>query len=515
MAICCASKSRQLMHQIHLLLLRLGIVSSFQRKHTEKLSYIDKPYTSWRITIQGEDVLKYAREIGFNSTRKQQQLGQLLLKMNAADRNPNKDIVPVELVRPLMLRLKQFRDEMGISFPRKDYKDSSTGLHCLQNNYLDLVKFGVSRDKIESCALTLNTKATFVNGDNGVAVADVIELGVLTDGWWDENYFFDTVASIEEKEADLYDLEVEGAHCYWTNGFISHNTTIMRAIQLAANPCMFRGRERESDLVLRKSIYDEEYLPTVDMMSNKAKSNMEITVEFLTDQGIKTVIIDNMGLVQNDLGYEDIPINGFTYFADADNAQNTQKFLLAFEQAPKFVAFAQEVYGYKCELGMPVSEQGIAGYTDFYVVKGPTKVHFKSMSAGEKKIATLVSDLCQPVNIDRRDIVLIDNVEMHVYFKRHARMIDKLREVFYDKQIITTTHSSVVIDHLEPECRYDLELYRPDYKLMDTAVPVASVVLAKPEFGGFGFSKQTAPSQPVNWDSLIEKMQAKAAKGTP
>ena len=73
----------------------------------------------------------------------------------------------------------------------------------------------------------------------------------------------------------------------------------------------------------------------------------------------------------------------------------------------------------------------------------------------------------------------------------------------------------MVIDHLEPECRYDLELYRPDYKLMDTAVPVASVVLAKPEFGGFGFSKQTAPSQPVNWDSLIEKMQAKAAKGTP
>ena len=254
---------------------------------------------------------------------------------------------------------------------------------------------------------------------------------------------------------------------YGPNGI--GKTTGMRALQLAANPVAFRSRERDSEMMMRKSIHDVEYMPTVDMMKKATKNPMLIEVDFLTDLGIKKVVIDNLGLVTNELGYDDCPINGWTYFADADNAQNTVKFLLAYEHALKFLTFAEEVYGYRCELGRPVNEQGIKGYTDFVIQKGDIKVHFKSMSAGEKKIATLISDLCQPVNSRGRDIVLVDNVEMHVYYKRHARMIDRLRDVFPEKQIITTTHSSVVIEHIDPAYRFDLELYRPEYKLMEVS----------------------------------------------
>jgi hypothetical protein len=288
-------------------------------------------------------------------------------------------------------------------------------------------------------------------------------------------------------------------------------TTCMHAIRLAANPATFRGRERESALMLRKSIFDEDYVPSVDMMSDKIKSRMNIVVEFVTDQGIKIVHIDNDGIVRNDLGYEDVPMNGYTYFADADNPINTSKFLLAFEQAEKFVAFAEEVYGYRCELGMPISAGGIRGYTDFFIKKGKVKVHFKSMSAGEKKIATLVSDLCQPINTVRRDIILIDNVEMHVYFKRHTKMIDKLMEIFPEKQIITSTHSSIVIGHVNPQYHFDLELYRPEYKLFDSKVSFDSIKLESPVVQDFGFHGQQQKLSPPasGLDVLIEKFKNK------
>jgi predicted ATPase len=106
-------------------------------------------------------------------------------------------------------------------------------------------------------------------------------------------------------------------------------------------------------------------------------------------------------------------------------------------------------------------------YDDLIIVKGKTKVHFKSMSAGEKKIATLIRELCKLKHEKKHiDIALIDNIEMHVYMKRHAKLIDKIKEHFGDKQIICTTHSPVLVGtdeikgYLDEECLYDIEKYK-------------------------------------------------------
>jgi hypothetical protein len=263
---------------------------------------------------------------------------------------------------------------------------------------------------------------------------------------------------------------------YGPNGI--GKSTLLRAIQLASNPAQFRGRERESQLLMRKSIYDEEYLPTVDnVQTDKVKNPMRIEVLYETDDGEKAVILDNDGLLLNELPPTMFK-GGFSYFGDADSPMATQKFLLAAEQADKFLSFCYAVYGYPCELASPVTSQGVDFFTDFIIKKGSVKVHFKSMSAGEKKIATVVSDLCQPINTAGRDIVLVDNVEMHVYWKRHARMIDKLRETFPEKQIVATTHSSLVINHVPPEFHFDLEFYRPDYKLLDVVDEIRPEVAA-------------------------------------
>lgn len=59
-------------------------------------------------------------------------------------------------------------------------------------------------------------------------------------------------------------------------------------------------------------------------------------------------------------------------------------------------------------------------------------VHYKNMSAGEKKIAALFKHLLA-TSATESHIFLIDNVDMHVYYTRHGNMIDKLVEYFPDR----------------------------------------------------------------------------------
>ncbi len=253
---------------------------------------------------------------------------------------------------------------------------------------------------------------------------------------------------------------------YGPNGI--GKSTCLDAIRMAGNAAMFRRTPIEDgpNLLLRKSILDEDYIPTVDSMKKAVKNPMLIEVVFKTDDGDKKVVIDNQGTLLNELPPTAMR-GGYVYFADADNPMNTSKFLLSAEHASKFLEMARITYGYECDLGGFVAEQGVKMFTDFVIKKGTIKVHFKRMSAGEKKIATLISDLLQPINTQGRDIILIDNVEMHVYFKRHARMIAKLMSSNSNKQLITTTHSHKVIEFVPTQYHFDLEAYRPDYKVME------------------------------------------------
>lgn len=278
-----------------------------------------------------------------------------------------------------------------------------------------------------------------------------------------QNYcgYTDTVFDLDGKDFVVF---------YGPNGI--GKSTCLDALRMAANPFLF-GRGQSNDpldrhaTLMRKFVHDEEYIPHVDsVQKDKVKKDMLIDVTFSTDDGDKHVVLDNYGLKLNELT-KGINKNGYAFFADADHPINTQKFQLAAEQGERFLEFCEEVYGYECFLGSPVKMQNISIYTDFIIKKGDVRVHFKRMSAGERKIATLISDLCQPINTNGLDILMVDNVEMHVYWKRHTRMVDKLRACFPDKQILTTTHSAVVIAHVEPECHFDLEVYRPEYKLLE------------------------------------------------
>jgi len=236
----------------------------------------------------------------------------------------------------------------------------------------------------------------------------------------------------------------------------------LRAIELLTSAHTFKGRT--TSILFRKFTYHPDYDPDVENYRQELKRQIKAgevtgsveqvggdTVEpmavegvFETDDGDKRVLIETSGVKINELPPASGHIySGHSHFIDADHPMNLQKFQFAGDEN-QFLDLAKTVYGFDCELGRSVIDKGIRFATDFILHKYGDKVHFKRMSAGEKKIATLIRWLCDPDYADL-DIILVDNIEMHIYFQRHAKMIDKLLELFPKKQLICTTHSPILV----------------------------------------------------------------------
>jgi len=284
-------------------------------------------------------------------------------------------------------------------------------------------------------------------------------------------------------------------------------STALNAITLLGRAKAYAKRDKSEDnLLLRKLQFHPDYDPNYAGFT-KYTDEMEIKGTFYDGEKDLIVHIKNDDVIQNDL----IDRKGDSaIFIDADNPLITSKFQIPSDRVETFTSLAEAIYGYDCWLEKPVSAEGVSSskdslklalaayannqgsltkapatlsrqevyetltsetgksdlafYQDFIIDKGGVKVHYKSMSAGEKKIATLLRSLCDPSVIDKSDIVLVDNIEMHVYFKRHTRMIDKILTAFPSKQFIVTSHSGIMIDHVGTtygdECLYDIPIIK-------------------------------------------------------
>jgi hypothetical protein len=187
---------------------------------------------------------------------------------------------------------------------------------------------------------------------------------------------------------------------------------------------------------------------------------------FYTDNGDKRVVLENnwndkVGITVDELPPEMISAS---VFIDADNPNNMFSFQIAEEYGDKFLDIVSAIYDLQCYLPResmvseynPEINKYINFFTDFIITKhGNTLVHYKSFSDGEKKIATLIAALFRKSR--EADIILIDNIDQHVYFRRHMTLIAKIEEIFPDKQFIATTHSSVIVNNMDPKLLIDME----------------------------------------------------------
>lgn len=146
----------------------------------------------------------------------------------------------------------------------------------------------------------------------------------------------------------------------------------------------------------------------------------------------------------------------------SDSDLSMSKFQLKTAQIKAFQNIVHDITGFKTECINPsgVVEEDLEYCTDYVLIKGKHRIHFKSMSAGEKKITksfsillNLIDDLEHPRRQDQGEIalpgfpriVLMDNVVMHVYYKRHVSMVDRIKQTFGNRQIFATTHSGTLI----------------------------------------------------------------------
>lgn len=251
---------------------------------------------------------------------------------------------------------------------------------------------------------------------------------------------------------------------YGPNG--AGKSTILNAIHFLANVFDLQRKDKSViNAALKSMTYHKESQPGMEAIQDY-DGGMLAGAIFDTDQGDKRVIITDKEIELCELPYK---LQGHSYLIDADHPMNVKNFQISDRHhIDKFLDMAQTTYGFPCELGNAeeVVDDGLLNesgevdqyadgmiyryFTDLIIDKGKTRVHYKKMSAGEKKIATLLRYITDPNYINNLDIVLIDNIEMHVYFKRHGDMMNKIIEHFLpDKQFIVTTHSYALIKHME------------------------------------------------------------------
>jgi len=280
--------------------------------------------------------------------------------------------------------------------------------------------------------------------------------------------------------------ELNSANVFFGSNGVG-KTKILEAIRIITNPQRYENKD--CSILFNKFIFNKNYEPSTSIYKEKLaqmlekvknsddknnplykdlkisnisnKTQMYVEGTFETDEGEKIVAFDNNGIAKNELPYKEI---GHSFFIDADHPNEMNKFQLENNDLVKvFLELAHIVYGYPVKLGKIYSNQSAQYYTDFIIEKWGTTVHFKSFSDGEKKICSLIRSICDVNYIPNTDIILIDNVEMHIYYLRHIKLFNALTSIFSNYQFFLTSHSGTLIEYLKenkPNYLYDLEKYK-------------------------------------------------------
>ncbi len=190
------SASRALLRQVQIILLNFGIVSRvYQSNKGGSAKY---PNPSWRLTITGEDVDIFLKEIGFITKRKNQ-----VVKNFSPIRNTNKDLVPFGKTR--IKEIRKILIDLNEKLQKKEYRENA--------------KKQISNQEAKKCVERILSAWQNIN-------LKIDELKKISA----RNIFWDKVKTIENTAAHTVDLSIPHNHAFFANGFINHNTTLAHLI---------------------------------------------------------------------------------------------------------------------------------------------------------------------------------------------------------------------------------------------------------------------------------------------
>lgn len=220
------SASSELIRQIQLMLLNLGILSRSAPKRVDGYEHV---YT--RLTIGSYSAREFLKIVGFETTARRDVVEQ----MGEMKRETSVDCIPNihDLIRSLYDTTDTDREGNRLceKFMLAAESERSRGLN-----------YGALSEIIDYFAK---------NERENLRNKHILEyLGSLSN----ERPFFDRVVSIEDGEEPTFDVCLPETHSFWANGYISHNTAIatniMVAAQKAGGIAMYNDHERSFDVGL-------------------------------------------------------------------------------------------------------------------------------------------------------------------------------------------------------------------------------------------------------------------------
>jgi hypothetical protein len=168
----CCSSSELLIKELQILLLNFGIVSRRRLNKVEPTERVKAVSHIWSLEMEGHFAYRFMTEIGFRLERKQERVALFSDKI----KDGRGDIVPI---------------------------DASKVRCCLPKNLVT----NPSRIGYRKIQQLLETRAD-------EHLESIVE----------EGFYWDSIATIEDDEDDVFDFVIPDTHSFCSNGVISHNT---------------------------------------------------------------------------------------------------------------------------------------------------------------------------------------------------------------------------------------------------------------------------------------------------
>ena len=181
-----STSSKEMSVQVQQLLLQFGIIARRSKHYSNRFGTY-----SYKLHISSINANIFSDEIGFRLLRKSEKLGMLCQKK----RNVNLDIIPHQASR--IKRMCENSDMNHIE--NKSYSHVRNGVNQLTYSRLKRL-LGESVQIDEDYATML--------------------------GYFEDNFYWDSVESIEDSSNYVYDFHVPETHTFIGNGFVNHNTYI-------------------------------------------------------------------------------------------------------------------------------------------------------------------------------------------------------------------------------------------------------------------------------------------------
>ncbi len=238
------SASTVLVENIQQMLLEFGIISLKEEGERYAANTQKKTRRKYqRIRIGGLFAVKFAKEIGFITQRKNNALKQFVTTEKAT--NTNIDVVPnmsVELKKArLGLGLSQF--EIGV--PRSTFQHFERGDRMPSKQALQKIALTLIKEFEEKSIYDNEVQAAVLN----------IHKQAFSEIFWDK---VEKIKKIENEEW-IYDVEVEKFHNFISNGIISHNSAILKATDAIAPKSIYVAGKSASGAGLSATAVKDEF----------------------------------------------------------------------------------------------------------------------------------------------------------------------------------------------------------------------------------------------------------------